>query len=34
MFMAFRAKSNHKPLLIAAALSLLLIGVGLALRLG
>jgi hypothetical protein len=32
MFMAFRA--SHKPLLLAAALSLLLVGTGIALSLG
>jgi hypothetical protein len=31
MFMAFHASSNHKGMLIAAALALLLSGVGLAL---
>ena len=34
MFMAFHSPANRKPVLIAAALSLLAIGVGVALSLG
>jgi hypothetical protein len=34
MFMAFRASPRHKPLLLAAALSLLFVGTGIALSLG
>jgi hypothetical protein len=33
MFMAFLAPANHKPFLIAAAISLLLVGLGLAVAL-
>ena len=34
MFMAFHSSANRKPILIAAAVSLLLCGIGLALSLG
>jgi uncharacterized protein involved in exopolysaccharide biosynthesis len=34
MFMAFHSSPRRKPVLIAAALSLLLLGVGIALSLG
>ena len=34
MFMAFHASPRSKPILIAAALSFLLLGIGIALRLG
>ena len=34
MFMAFHSSPGHKPILIAAALSLLLLGIGIALSFG
>lgn len=34
MFMAFHSSPRRKPVLIAAFLSLLLVGIGIALRLG
>jgi hypothetical protein len=34
MFMAFHSSPRHKPVLIAAALSLLLLGIGIALSFG
>jgi hypothetical protein len=34
MFMAFHSSAGHKPFLMAAALSLLLLGIGVALNFG
>jgi hypothetical protein len=34
MFMAFHSSPRHKPILIAAALSLLLLGIGIAMSFG
>lgn len=34
MFMAFHSSPRHKPMLVAAALSLLLLGIGIALSFG